>query len=612
MSKIIDQIRFTLTSIGLAAALAASPCSMAKASSAENGSEYSYDIKYIYDKSQAAIDDNYDKELIEKYRNAPDDMVVEIPEHFKYCMSNYTHKGADEDITVSDLRSLKRLNLYSFDDEEYDMSWLNYCSGLEKLDISSELLNYMGDVVFLDNLKSFSTSSSLLYDWEDCVNFEKCGFLNNSNNLDEVRITGYYYPEQVYNLKAKRLVLDVGNVHTIDYTKLNSDYLKELVINGAPYDVAMNLSNADIDFLEKNGVSISFGQVDGTTMEKVREINDKLDIIVESLGLDENATDEEKVRAVLIYVLSNLEYDDYASECQEKGINFDHEPFYQGGELYGALERDTHICGNYAALTSALLSRVGVNDYYVTSDSHAWNLVEVDGEWYYFDSTWLDDDKVTVWEEEWEDIPGGKSLTITPIDQTVEEALASGNEESINQLVWYKVLPSDYEADPDKYHDKNVDKKTGEEYYSHDVNGFPITIVEVKTENTNSNAASEEEKSSSVSDATVSKEKSKEDNALKDTPKTDRNFGQKVFDVTIGNKIFRRVSAGALIGLFVSLGIAIPVRINRKKKEEKERNRQMNDMFNDFTGYNLSGHRNRTGTYFYSDDNHYGGDSMRL
>ena len=84
MSKIIDKVRFTLTSIGLAAALAASPCSMVKASSAENGNEYSYDIKYIYDESQAAIDDNYDEELIEKYRNAPDDMVVEIPEHFKY------------------------------------------------------------------------------------------------------------------------------------------------------------------------------------------------------------------------------------------------------------------------------------------------------------------------------------------------------------------------------------------------------------------------------------------------------------------------------------------------------------------------------------------------
>ena len=598
MSKIIDKVRFTLTSIGLAAALAASPCSMVKASSAENGNEYSYDIKYIYDESQAAIDDNYDEELIEKYRNAPDDMVVEIPEHFKYCMSNYTHKGADEDITVSDLRSLKRLNLYSFDDEEYDMSWLNYCSGLEKLDISSELLNYMGDVVFLDNLKSFSTSSSPLYDWEDCVNFEKCGFLNNSNNLDEVRITGYYYPEQVYNLKAKRLVLDVGNIYTIDYTKLNSDYLKELVINGAPYDVAMNLSNADIDFLEKNGVSISFGQVDGTTMEKVREINDKLDIIVESLGLDENATDEEKVRAVLIYVLSNLEYDDYASECQEKGINFDHEPFYQGGELYGALERDTHICGNYAALTSALLSRVGVNDYYVTSDSHAWNLVEVDGEWYYFDSTWLDDDKVTVWEEEWEDIPGGKSLTITSIDQTVEEALASGNEESIDQLVWYKVLPSDYKADPEKYYDI----KDKDDRYSHEVVNFPITIVEVKTENTDSNVVSEEEHASSITDATS-----------KDTSKVDKNFGQKLFDVTIGNKIFRRVSAGALIGLFVSLGIAIPVRINRKKKEEKERNRQMNDMFYDST-YNLSGrrNRNRTGTYFDPNDNQYGGNSRLL
>ena len=84
-----------------------------------------------------------------------------------------------------------------------------------------------------------------------------------------------------------------------------------------------------------------------------------------------------------------------------------------------------------------------------------------------------------------------------------------------------------------------------------------------------------------------------------------------IFDES--SKIFRRVSAGALIGLFVSLGIAIPVRINRKKKEEKERNRQMNDMFYDST-YNLSGrrNRNRTGTYFDPNDNQYGGNSRLL
>ena len=165
-------------------------------------------------------------------------------------------------------------------------------------------------------------------------------------------------------------------------------------------------------------------------------------------------------------------------------------------------------------------------------------------------------------------------------------------------MVWYKVLPSDYKADPEKYYDI----KDKDDRYSHEVVNFPITIVEVKTENTDSNVVSEEEHASSVSDATS-----------KDTSKVDKNFGQKLFDVTIGNKIFRRVSAGALIGLFVSLGIAIPVRINRKKKEEKERNRQMNDMFYDST-YNLSGRRkrNRTGTYFDPNDNQYGGNSRLL
>ena len=621
------------TSIGLAAMIAASPISLKQVSAAENGDNYSYNISYIRDESKANIEDNYDEELMEKYRNAPDDMIVEIPEEFKYeVVGHISNKSEDDVITVGDLRSIDYLMLDISDDTvgDVDLSWLNYCTNLKYLYLYGDIIQYTDDILGFDNIDTIILTTRY---GEEIMDLRNCGFINHCPTLKTLSISGLYDAEQLYGLNVKHLSLDVKETHTVDFKKL--DFLDELTLYGGAYDIAIYLSNDDIDYLESKDVKISFGTIDNVDIDQIREINDKLDEIVESLGLDENATDEEKIRAVLIYVLSNLEYDEYASECQEKGINYDHDPFYQDGELYGALEGESQICGNYAALTSALLHRLGVDVYFVTSDSHAWNLVEVDGEWYYFDSTWLDDDKVTVWEEKWEDIPGGKTLTITPVTLTVEEVLASGDQEGLDQLLWYKVVPSDYKADPDKYHDKKVDKRTGEEYYSHDVNDFPITIVEVQTENTDSNVSSEEENSSSVDDATVSNVSSEETNSSsvddvtasndnsKNTPKDDKNFGKKLFDVTIGNKVFRRVSGAALIGLLAGLGIAIPVR-RKKKREEEERIRQLNNMYFGPTDYSIPHdyyssrnrgrrrNKNRPGTYYDSNDDQYGGGSRLL
>ena len=116
------------------------------------------------------------------------------------------------------------------------------------------------------------------------------------------------------------------------------------------------------------------------------------DEIIRSFNLDESATDEEKINAVLIYCLENLEYDSEVASLLDSGRRdeVDYSAFYAEGSLYGALENDSQICGNYAALMKALLHRLGIDSYYLTSENHAWNLVEVDGEYYYYDATWLD------------------------------------------------------------------------------------------------------------------------------------------------------------------------------------------------------------------------------
>lgn len=60
----------------------------------------------------------------------------------------------------------------------------------------------------------------------------------------------------------------------------------------------------------------------------------------------------------------------------------------------GVLLQGTGVCESYALAYQMLLHEVGIDSLYVTGysrgQSHAWNLVNLDGEWTYVDTTWND------------------------------------------------------------------------------------------------------------------------------------------------------------------------------------------------------------------------------
>ena len=71
---------------------------------------------------------------------------------------------------------------------------------------------------------------------------------------------------------------------------------------------------------------------------------------------------------------------------------------------YGALVQGTAVCAGYAHAYELLMKRVGIPTWYVTGTSispsgtvvpHAWNLVQLDGDWYYTDVTWDDQKSYT-------------------------------------------------------------------------------------------------------------------------------------------------------------------------------------------------------------------------
>ena len=74
--------------------------------------------------------------------------------------------------------------------------------------------------------------------------------------------------------------------------------------------------------------------------------------------------------------------------------------YYSGGmprisyTAYGALVNRTSVCAGYALAYERLMDQVGIPCEYVTGMTtngyHAWNIIQIDGEWYHVDVTWDD------------------------------------------------------------------------------------------------------------------------------------------------------------------------------------------------------------------------------
>lgn len=107
--------------------------------------------------------------------------------------------------------------------------------------------------------------------------------------------------------------------------------------------------------------------------------------IIDSLDLD-GKTDLEKESIIYEYVLNHMEYDDKTTE--ESNYN----------PITTALT-GKGVCYAYAEFFKALCNAAGINVYTITGlgkqnffikGSHAWNLVEIDGQYYLCDPTWSD------------------------------------------------------------------------------------------------------------------------------------------------------------------------------------------------------------------------------
>lgn len=308
--------------------------------------------------------------------------------------------GEQEYVTKEDLNRLKSFNLTISD--ESDITWLRYCSNLEKLyvivegDVDSSVLN---GLEVLNELKNFNelylgTMNNL------ALTNDKTTFLSKTSNIKKLTIDGFSVEEGVLekltNLEKLSLNVSCRGMYArhinVEYQKLT--FLKELnFYKTRPYDIAIWFITDDYKALVDNGVNITTDNEED--LEKIILIDKQLDKIISSLELD-LLSERAKYDKILSYVLVRLHYDKLVSETDTIDAEEIEKNFYLGGQLYAALEGRSAICGNYASLLSALLNRVDIESYYVISNVHAWNLVKIEGKYYYVDATALDCKSINV------------------------------------------------------------------------------------------------------------------------------------------------------------------------------------------------------------------------
>ena len=184
-----------------------------------------------------------------------------------------------------------------------------------------------------------------------------------------------FQPVMVYNTKEiDQEELDQMLSHIIDNHRTNT-YLKEWEY----WELALR---------DEGEVHFTYSLPRDEIIAQEQFIKEEVARLADEL-VTSQMSEGEIVRAFHDYIVLHTAYDEHAAEtCGESDC---YDPAYSA---YGLLKNGDAVCEGYAQVLTLLLDAVGIENYYVQGDAgdelHAWNLVKVDGHYYYIDTTWDD------------------------------------------------------------------------------------------------------------------------------------------------------------------------------------------------------------------------------
>lgn len=217
----------------------------------------------------------------------------------------------------------------------------------------------------------------------ECFLMEEA-FLYAYDNLSAPEQLWYRDVEGVLGSFGETAELDASSISAFDVSKLDEivDKIFRCVLSDHPelfyvdgYSCTKYMRGEEVVSLEFSG---NYTMEPEAARGYREEIEEAAEAIV--LGIGENASDYDKVKYVYDTIIYNTDYDLNAPDNQN---------------VYSVFVNHRSVCQGYAKATQYLLNLLGVESTLVlgtvdTGEGHVWNLVKIDGEYYYVDTTWGD------------------------------------------------------------------------------------------------------------------------------------------------------------------------------------------------------------------------------
>ncbi len=346
------------------------------------------------------------------------------------------------------LKYFKNLKYIFIDiDNNIDFNKINNLSNLNAL-----YLNIYDNNINIDfsNLNNNSLNKLCINNFSDRQYNLSINDLSNisKSNITDLEVSGITFEPgaEEYLNKLSYLCINTDANMDIDFTKLTN--IKELDLSyNRPYSLPVFFNTNENNILKSNGVKIDYPNSNEEEYINIsNSIDNMLNDIKNKYHINENSSDIDKIKAITSYIINNYTYDESISsisdsDYKDKLVS----DYYKDGYLYAPLNNkrigDNNevpiICGNYAALVEAFMDRLSVPkySYLAKSESHAWNIIDIDSKSYILDLTWIDssDNKY-------------KDSNYKPEEFT---------KETINGTSYYKSLTTGIEYNEEEYLEEN-------------------------------------------------------------------------------------------------------------------------------------------------------------
>lgn len=116
-----------------------------------------------------------------------------------------------------------------------------------------------------------------------------------------------------------------------------------------------------------------------TTPEQEAALTEQVDCLLDGFSFTDSTSDYTKIQTIYDYVCHHVTYDN---------ANLNDDSYKLKYTAYAALINKTAVCQGYASLIYRMVKQEGISSRIIASTTHGWNIVQLDGKYYYLDATW--------------------------------------------------------------------------------------------------------------------------------------------------------------------------------------------------------------------------------